>query len=90
MSISRKLLGQIIDDVFDGAIEDASVIEEIYASIKRHEQAAGISDAERIKALEGYRDVLVARVNELMETNHRLRAALGEPVAGEPVVGGSA
>jgi hypothetical protein len=35
--ISRELLGKIVDEVFDGAIEDASVIEEIYAAIKRHE-----------------------------------------------------
>jgi hypothetical protein len=35
--ISRELMGKIVDDVFDGAIEDASVIEDIYAAIKRHE-----------------------------------------------------
>lgn len=35
--ISRELLGKIVDDVFDGAIEDASVIEQIYAAIKKHE-----------------------------------------------------
>ncbi|TAA54587.1 hypothetical protein [Shinella sp. JR1-6] len=34
--MDRDLLGKIIDDVFDGAIEDASVIEDIYASIARH------------------------------------------------------
>lgn len=36
-AISRELLGKIVDEVFDGAIEDASVIEDIYAAIKRHE-----------------------------------------------------
>lgn len=36
-TISRDLLGKIVDEVFDGAIEDASVIEEIYAAITRHE-----------------------------------------------------
>lgn len=35
--ISRELMGKIVDDVFDGAIEDARVIEEIYAVIKTHE-----------------------------------------------------
>jgi hypothetical protein len=35
--ISRELMGKIVDEVFDGAIEDARVIEEIYAVIKRHE-----------------------------------------------------
>ncbi len=35
--ISRELMGKIVDEVFDGAIEDCSVIEEIYAAIKRHE-----------------------------------------------------
>lgn len=35
--ISRELMRKIVDEVFDGAIEDASVIEEIYACIKRHE-----------------------------------------------------
>lgn len=38
--ISRELLGKIVDEVFDGAIEDASVIEEIYAAIKKHETPA--------------------------------------------------
>lgn len=38
--ISRELLGKIVDDVFGGAIEDAAVIEEIYAAIKRHENPA--------------------------------------------------
>jgi hypothetical protein len=38
--ISSELLGKIVDDVFDGAIEDASVIEDIYAAIKRHEDPA--------------------------------------------------
>lgn len=38
-SMSRELLGAVVDDVFDGAIEDPSVIEDIYASIKRHEGA---------------------------------------------------
>jgi|GEM_PF-4765121 len=41
MAISRQLLGKIIDEVFDGGIEDASVIEEIYASIKKHEPVMG-------------------------------------------------
>lgn len=36
-SMTRELLGAVVDDVFDGAIEDPSVIEEIYASIKQHE-----------------------------------------------------
>jgi len=42
--ISRALLGKIVDEVFDGAIEDASVIEEIYAAIKRHEAASPLAD----------------------------------------------
>jgi hypothetical protein len=33
--ISRELLGQIVDEVFDGAIEDATVIEDIYRVIAR-------------------------------------------------------
>ncbi|UFS83162.1 hypothetical protein LPB79_12990 [Rhizobium sp. T136] len=37
--ISRALMGRIVDEVFDGAIEDASVIEEIYAVIRSHEAA---------------------------------------------------
>ncbi|MQB09576.1 hypothetical protein DXT96_06865 [Agrobacterium sp. ICMP 6402] len=36
-AISRELMGKIVDEVFDGAIEDASVIEDIYAVIKREE-----------------------------------------------------
>jgi len=39
-TISRKLLGKIIDEVFDGSIEDASVIEEIYAVIKSEDLAS--------------------------------------------------
>jgi len=30
-------MGKIVDEVFDGAVEDVRVIEEIYAVIKRHE-----------------------------------------------------
>ncbi|MDR3353348.1 MAG: hypothetical protein LBO00_10200 [Zoogloeaceae bacterium] len=33
--ISRDLLAQIVDEVFDGAIEDAAVIEDIYRVIAR-------------------------------------------------------
>lgn len=33
--ISRDLLGKIVDEVFDGAIEDASVIEDIYRVVAR-------------------------------------------------------
>lgn len=33
--ISRGLLGKIVDEVFDGAIEDASVIEDIYRVVAR-------------------------------------------------------
>lgn len=33
--ISRDLLGKVIDEVFDGAIEDATVIEDIYRVITR-------------------------------------------------------
>lgn len=46
-AISRELMGKIVDEVFDGAIEDASVIEEIYAAIKRHESALS-TDAEPV------------------------------------------
>lgn len=43
-AISRELMGKIVDEVFDGAIEDASVIEEIYACIKRHELSISASE----------------------------------------------
>lgn len=33
--ISRDLLGKIVDEVFDGAIEDAGVIEDIYRVVAR-------------------------------------------------------
>lgn len=33
--ISRQLLGNVVDEVFDGAIEDVSVIEDIYRVIVR-------------------------------------------------------
>ena len=36
-AMSRELMARIVDEVFDGAIEDTRVIEEIYAVIKRHE-----------------------------------------------------
>lgn len=48
-AISRALLGKIVDEVFDGAIEDPSVIEEIYAVIKREEGA--LSAAEPVAAM---------------------------------------
>jgi hypothetical protein len=41
-SISRELLGKIVDEVFDGAIEDASVIEEIYAVIMADRAALSV------------------------------------------------
>jgi hypothetical protein len=34
--IPRDLLARIVDEVFDGAIEDASVIEDIYRVIARY------------------------------------------------------
>jgi predicted NBD/HSP70 family sugar kinase len=37
MTMSRELMGKIVDEVFDGAIEDASVIEQIYDAIKKHD-----------------------------------------------------
>ncbi|CAM3514798.1 hypothetical protein G6L26_007430 [Agrobacterium radiobacter] len=33
----KELLGKIVDEVFDGGIEDASIIEKIYAVIEREE-----------------------------------------------------
>ena len=38
--ISRDLLGKIVDEVFDGAIEDPSVIEDVYRVIVREQLAA--------------------------------------------------
>ncbi len=46
-AISRALLGKIVDEIFGGAIEDASAIEEIFAVIKREE--AALSAAESVK-----------------------------------------
>ena len=43
-AISRALLGKIVDEVFGGAIEDASVIEEIYAVIKREDAALSAAE----------------------------------------------
>jgi len=36
LSISRQLLGKIVDEIFDGTIEDCSVIEDIYRVIAAH------------------------------------------------------
>jgi hypothetical protein len=47
--ISRDLLGKIVDEVFDGGLEDASVIEDIYRVVKREE---GLSPSVVVKALE--------------------------------------
>ncbi|MBB4063635.1 hypothetical protein [Gellertiella hungarica] len=49
--ISRALMGKIIDEVFDGALEDASVIEDIYRVIVR-EAALSVQPAEAVKPLE--------------------------------------
>jgi hypothetical protein len=43
MTISRELLGKIVDEVFDGAIEDASVIEEIYTVIMANLSTASLA-----------------------------------------------
>jgi hypothetical protein len=40
MTMTRELMGKIVDDVFDGALEHTGVIEEIYDAIKRHETPA--------------------------------------------------
>lgn len=42
--ISRELLGKIVDEVFDGGLEDASVVEDIYRVIKREEGFAAPDD----------------------------------------------
>jgi hypothetical protein len=42
--ISRVLLGKIVDEVFGGAVEDARVIEEIYAVIKREDAAPPVAE----------------------------------------------
>ena len=56
-AMSRELMALIVDEVFDGAIEDTRVIEEIYAVIKRHEASppAKLSAAAEAieKAMEG-------------------------------------
>ncbi|MCZ7470296.1 hypothetical protein M0412_10820 [Agrobacterium sp. O3.4] len=57
-AISRALLGKIVDEVFDGAIEDASVIAEIYAVIKREE--ANSAQVEDLAGFERLRDVTYA------------------------------
>lgn len=57
--ISRELLGKIVDEVFDGAIEDASVIEDIYAAIKKHEPPAP-ADHSR-----GPADQVIGQIEEL-------------------------
>jgi hypothetical protein len=49
--LSRELLGKIVDEVFDGAIEDASVIEDIYRVIAR-EQAAPVAAPVQVRPLE--------------------------------------
>lgn len=48
--ISRDLLGKIVDEVFDGAIEDAGVIEDIYRVVAREcaLQSQDREDAERL------------------------------------------
>ncbi len=46
--ISRELMGKIVDEVFAGYTEDESVIEEIYAVIKREE--AALSAAEPVSS----------------------------------------
>jgi len=45
--IPRELLARVVDEVFNGAIKDTSVIEEIYAVIKRVEADQELTDAQR-------------------------------------------
>ena len=57
--ISRDLLGKIVDEVFDGAIEDASVIEEVYRVIAREQPATAaardvLAERQRQITAEGY------------------------------------
>lgn len=63
--ISRDLLGKIVDEVFDGAIEDPSVIEDIYRVVAREcaLQSQDAEDAERYRWLRdgGNDDIGVVR-----------------------------
>lgn len=45
--IPRKLLARVVDEVFKGAIEDTSVIQDIYAIIKKAEADEQLSAAQR-------------------------------------------
>jgi hypothetical protein len=48
MTISKDLLGKIVDEVFDGCCEDISAIEEIYRIVASHlTQPAQAVDVER-------------------------------------------
>lgn len=59
----KELLGKIVDEVFDGGIEDASIIEKIYAVIEREE----ISQLRREnKALQNARQNNLRQIGELV------------------------
>ncbi len=78
--MNRDLMGKIVDEVFGGAIEDASVIEEIYAVIKREEAAQPVQADEdetyEIGKRDGYSEA-VQQIDQLTGGDGEYRYCLG-------------
>lgn len=66
--ICRELMGKIVDEVFDGAIEDCSVIEEIYAAIKRHEADEHPTTTAKVVVPEGWALVPIKPSREMTKS----------------------
>ena len=73
-AISRELMGKIVDEVFDGAIEDPRVIEEIYAVIKREEATLSKVDERKPLDLNITQDWFEKR--SALEADHEIGAGL--------------
>lgn len=69
-AISRSLLGKIVDEVFGGAIEDSSVIEEIYAVIRREEAALSAAEPQPAPP-EGWQLVPVEPTEEMVKAGRK-------------------
>ena len=87
-SISRDLLGRIIDECFDGAIEDCSVIEDIYSAIVRYAKECAPQPAANAEprdddptTREEYRNMFHAAVSSL--------AAISDALGCDPDEGGA-
>ena len=83
--ISRDLLGKIVDEVFDGAIEDPRVIEDVYRVIAREYLAAPAVVNQQLTTAASQEDGLVSVTKNDANNYCLILSALGMEEEGDPV-----